>query len=48
VLVKRLKETFAPTFRVVSKNQLAPGRHTAVAYVEAGEQSGAMAWTFER
>jgi hypothetical protein len=47
VLVKRGKDTYAPTFHVVPNRQLKPGRHSAVAYVEAGERSGAIAWTFE-
>jgi hypothetical protein len=48
VLVKRGKDTYAPTFHVVPKSQLERGSHSAVAYVEAGARSGAIAWTFER
>jgi hypothetical protein len=47
-LVKRGKDTYAPTFQVTPKDKLRGGQHGVVAYVEAGERSGAIAWTFGR
>jgi hypothetical protein len=47
-LVRRGKDTYAPTFQVEPKSDLQGARHSVVAYVEAGERAGAIAWTFER
>jgi hypothetical protein len=46
-LVERGKDTYAPTFEVRSARKLGGRPHTVVAYVEAGERSGAIAWTLE-
>jgi len=47
-LVKRGRDTYAPTFHVAPKSKLEGGHHSVVAYVEAGKRAGAIAWTFER
>ena len=40
--------SFEPTFRVSTDGKVRAGAHSVVVFVEAGERSGAIAWTFER
>jgi hypothetical protein len=46
--VMRAQDALLPTFRVRPSNPLDNGLHSVVAYVEAGERAGPIAWTFER
>jgi hypothetical protein len=46
--VKRDEGSLLPTFRVRANDPLERGRHSVVAYAEAGPRSGAIAWTFDR
>jgi hypothetical protein len=46
--VTRTKGAFDPMFRIKPVDKLTGGSHNVVAYVQAGERSGAIAWTFER
>jgi hypothetical protein len=46
--VTRTSGSFEPTFRIRPARRLTGNSHNVVVYVEAGQRSGAIAWTFER
>lgn len=45
--VRRVKDASLPTLHVRPEGRLTTGRHSVVAFVEARDRSGAIAWTFE-
>jgi hypothetical protein len=47
-VVRGAQGSFEPTFRITPGRKLAGGSHSVVVYVQAGERSGTIAWTFER